>query len=414
MKFTFLIIATLFVAQLFSQSSTSSNSVFQKLDSVKHWQINANPFQFIGDANFKHVNYSYDNNNNFLGATTVYRNANFDTVGRVIYTYNLSNKITSLHSQTYSLGLWINGVKDNYTYDINNNETSKIRTQWNTTGLVWENVKMDTSIYNVNNKRITLLTKNWIGGVWVNQNKQSSSYNINNYFTIGLGYRWNVNTNSWDLKSRGTNYYDINNNVDSILSENWTSNNYVNASLEIYTYDTNNNKTSWTSQGWNQTAWQNSTQYVYTYDSSNNLITQLNKTWNITNNQWKNTGKSHSYFDSNNFITYEVGDSYKSDGITIDSRDSVVYYFHAVVGVKELKSNNKNISIYPNPSKGIFNINSSNTINSIEVYNIIGTLISKPELSLNNQIDLSSLSKGMYFLKVFDSIQYHTEKIIIE
>jgi uncharacterized repeat protein (TIGR03803 family) len=91
----------------------------------------------------------------------------------------------------------------------------------------------------------------------------------------------------------------------------------------------------------------------------------------------------------------------------------VVFKLGLLTGINELEKENL-FSIYPNPSNGIINLKSSNEIKSIEVYNNIGILISKPELKLNNQIDLSSLSKGMYFLKVSDGKQYYTEKVIID
>jgi hypothetical protein len=58
-------------------------------------------------------------------------------------------------------------------------------------------------------------------------------------------------------------------------------------------------------------------------------------------------------------------------------------------------SENKKLSVYPNPSAGIFSLSASA---NIEVYNLIGDVI----LTENNaiSIDLTAAPKGMYFVKL--------------
>ena len=76
------------------------------------------------------------------------------------------------------------------------------------------------------------------------------------------------------------------------------------------------------------------------------------------------------------------------------------------------------IELYPNPSSsGIFNLKTIgfNSTKSVKVMNISGQLLI--ELKLNgtqSQIDLSSYSKGLYFIKVTDGNYEKIEKIIFE
>lgn len=63
----------------------------------------------------------------------------------------------------------------------------------------------------------------------------------------------------------------------------------------------------------------------------------------------------------------------------------------------------KDITIYPNPSNGIFNIVSQENI-SIEVYNIIGKLVDRKQiLTGTNTINISNFESGVYLLKTTNS-----------
>lgn len=65
-------------------------------------------------------------------------------------------------------------------------------------------------------------------------------------------------------------------------------------------------------------------------------------------------------------------------------------------------------SIYPNPTKEYLNIDCS-SLESVSVYHILGKELIKDS---NNRINVSSLSKGVYFIKVSDGINSSTKKFI--
>jgi len=72
-----------------------------------------------------------------------------------------------------------------------------------------------------------------------------------------------------------------------------------------------------------------------------------------------------------------------------------------------------NLSIYPNPTKNILKINSNTTISQIEIYNELGVVVLS-NLNKNN-IDISTLDQGLYFIKVKDENDiYGIHKIIKE
>ncbi|MCP4551195.1 MAG: T9SS type A sorting domain-containing protein, partial [Bacteroidetes bacterium] len=86
------------------------------------------------------------------------------------------------------------------------------------------------------------------------------------------------------------------------------------------------------------------------------------------------------------------------------------------VGINELSQ--LGISIYPNPSSGIFTINFSKngTYAKIRVINLIGEVLSTVELDNRNtyKLDLSSLAKGVYILQIEVDQQIIDTQLIIQ
>lgn len=73
-----------------------------------------------------------------------------------------------------------------------------------------------------------------------------------------------------------------------------------------------------------------------------------------------------------------------------------------------------NFSVYPNPTKNTISIRSSVSIDKAEVFNVIGKKVISSTRFENNSIDVSKLSKGVYFLKVTSGDAIATKKIIKE
>jgi hypothetical protein len=73
----------------------------------------------------------------------------------------------------------------------------------------------------------------------------------------------------------------------------------------------------------------------------------------------------------------------------------------------------ENISIYPNPSNGIFHVNniSSNNFDA-EIFNAMGEKIYQAKNQ--NQIDLSSQSDGIYFVRIISGNKIYETKIVKE
>ena len=55
------------------------------------------------------------------------------------------------------------------------------------------------------------------------------------------------------------------------------------------------------------------------------------------------------------------------------------------------------ISVYPNPTSDVINISSTSTITDYTIYNMIGRVMSTIVNASNAVVDMSTLTKGVYF-----------------
>ncbi|MBL4706013.1 MAG: T9SS type A sorting domain-containing protein [Flavobacteriales bacterium] len=88
-----------------------------------------------------------------------------------------------------------------------------------------------------------------------------------------------------------------------------------------------------------------------------------------------------------------------------------------ITGVGIIELNSKTISIYPNPTRGIFTIDLLGAIEntSLTVYDMLGKVVVGKELiETTSQIDLSGNEKGIYFINIQTDNGTIVRKIIIQ
>lgn len=88
-------------------------------------------------------------------------------------------------------------------------------------------------------------------------------------------------------------------------------------------------------------------------------------------------------------------------------------YNFTTVSIQDLKANNS-IIIIPNPSNGIFRVETKNLqFSKIKIYNTLGEIIYESK-NQNSEIDLSSEPKGIYFVEVHTQDKTYNKKLIIQ
>jgi hypothetical protein len=114
------------------------------------------------------------------------------------------------------------------------------------------------------------------------------------------------------------------------------------------------------------------------------------------------TDNINKIYAPNFLIGYAVGDN----GVILKRRDAS--------GLKE--ANSEDIRIYPNPANHIlhleFNANQSQA--QLSIFNVSGQEIMSRQLENNRQIDISSLSSGIYFVAIRSENKQSWTKLLVE
>lgn len=108
---------------------------------------------------------------------------------------------------------------------------------------------------------------------------------------------------------------------------------------------------------------------------------------------------THTYQDNGNYLV--KAKLFSDCGYIFDSS----YVF--IVGIDNIDDFNKDLKLYPNPNNGLLNIDYKGdaTLNSVEIYNILGQKVYESVINGNNtKLNLQFLSNGMY------QILIHTDK----
>lgn len=94
------------------------------------------------------------------------------------------------------------------------------------------------------------------------------------------------------------------------------------------------------------------------------------------------------------------------------SDSSIVVYHKDVVGITTV--NNNKIDIFPNPVSSTINIVSDEKIDFIELYSVTGEIIQSVTFDNKINLDVSNISNGIYYIKVYTEDKAYMDKIIVD
>ena len=142
--------------------------------------------------------------------------------------------------------------------------------------------------------------------------------------------------------------------------------------------------------------------------SDSSVVTGMN----ITNDEGSWTTTTFSFVATTTEVVIYVR------ALGADSTSTEVFYDNislkedATASVNDVLASKFNT--FPNPANDVVQIVSSLEINKVEMYNVLGKKVTTYFNQHNNNVDISSLSKGIYVLKITSGQSTITKKIIKE
>ena len=91
--------------------------------------------------------------------------------------------------------------------------------------------------------------------------------------------------------------------------------------------------------------------------------------------------------------------------------DKIEFELIAPLSINEFDA--QNISVYPNPSDGVFNIKSNIHNLEYKLVNLQGQVLEIGSVS-QNKVDFSKNAKGIYFLELYNGANRFFKKIVIK
>lgn len=114
---------------------------------------------------------------------------------------------------------------------------------------------------------------------------------------------------------------------------------------------------------------------------------------------------------------YAGGSNVQFDGYIDEVRISNIVRTFVETGVKEIE-NDPLFSVYPNPTNGIIHFNMSKMISNglMKITNLSGQEVYCQKIGniINNTMDITSLNKGIYFIRIYNNENSWTKKIILQ
>jgi hypothetical protein len=429
----------------------------QKLLSANEDQLITELKVFDNDTTYRY-DYVYDNFGNKVLETKLYQSGNFwIRMSQTEWQFENSHCLHQIESVwnnnvlnvVYTIDYnWVNGLLTNETHNTYTGNSAqpvkKVDYQYNSTVLrskkqfdmqanAWVLSQQSDYANSPDKVTDTVTTSVYQASNIVKQYLLVSTYKTNGLVDSQLLQEKDSNNNWVNFRMINWYYKPTSTVVASERTKNWDSANLLweNSQRTDYEYNANNQLISETYQYWKVMFWEDDTRYNYQYDASSRMVKKtlvqpIYHMWrdmisvnysDFTNNKaglmeskyefWGgNTGElttSFIAFDFNNEKTIQKGKTVQIEYLPADSTQSVPNTLA-----------NHAIPVYPNPSSGIYYINTQNyNIQSWIITDMSGRILKKEtQLFSSGVIDITDLPQGIYLLKVMTTDALFTQKLI--
>jgi hypothetical protein len=343
----------------------------------------------------------YDDGNLILYYDYEWINNKWELYYKIENSYKNGN-VTLCIVYDYFENSWLYSSKEEWEYDIYENETLNMMYIWSEDWVVSYGSKTEYD-YDPNGNVTSLTAYWWMDNEWTPVYKSVYEYHEDGSgnVTMSEAYLWDPESNAWNGFEKYIYQYSLGKLTTQICyTWDWDLNNWANFGKYEYDYNSAGNMTNVTSYSWEGNSWIEESKFEYTYDldyTLNDLIYppdfyMENKKMEEKRFYWNGTNWEESYV-----VTY-----YWSEKDIID-------------GISDTKSQNSSITVYPNPTTGELRVTSGELqITSIEVFDTYGRTISTHYslLTTHYSIDLSHLPSGIYLVIINAETGIQIRKVI--
>ncbi|MEP7317156.1 MAG: T9SS type A sorting domain-containing protein [Panacibacter sp.] len=354
-----------------------------------------------------------------------WQNNKWKNASRVTNTYDGSNYLINQLTEI-SLGgsNWINGSQTLYTNNPNGSISQAIVQGWDFVFSQWKDQSRLTYTYYNNDptKILTTLNEIWDGSAWQNGTRTTNTYNPGGVVTSSLDEAWDGLT--WVNSSLESLYYQADGTtLDFIIAQNWDAENgvWVNASRSTLTYGPcvlpltllNFNAVKQNSKV--QLSWKTANEIntssfgIQRSTDARNFITVG------TINAAGTSAEQNSYNFVDDIATLKANKIYyRLQQLDKDGKGT----YSNIVSVSV--SGGVKYSILPNPARSYFTIipdGSTDLTNAtVTIVNLAGKKLLTQKLGNGGQqqINISSLPKGLYMVNIVTAGNVVTQKLVVE
>lgn len=377
-------------------------------------------------TNQSRITYTYTSFGKQATALSEYwLNNKWKNASRVTNTYDAGNYLINQLSEI-SLGgsNWINGSQTLYTNNSDGSVNQAVTQGWNFVG-PWKDQSRITYTYYNNDpaKILTSLNEIWDGSTWQNGSQTINTYNVNGIETTSLSQNWDGLV--WVNSSLETSYYQVDGTtLESIISQNWDNDNsvWVNATRNTITYGpctlplTLLNFNAVKQNGKVQLSWKTANEINTQNFSIQRSTTASNFTTIGKVNAAGGSAVQNSYSFSDDIATLKANKIYYR--LQQQDKDGKSTYSNIVA--VSVSSGGVQYSILPNPARSYFTVitdGSADLTNAtVSIINLSGKKVLTQKLGNDGQqqINISSLPKGLYMVNVVTNTGVQTQKLVVE
>ena len=292
---------------------------------------------------------------------------------RIQYEHGFAGEVIEMLGQEWDGSDWVDVVMADFSYE--DDLLSEVIYQVNL-GSGWENFMKE--VYSYNGDESTVLYWEWNGTTWSSSELYTYTYGNG---TIELVIQY-MQGGAWQYDERQLLTLNFDEKVEEIIVQQWNGTSWDNFERTTYNYE-DDVFTSKDIEVWTGSDWGSQYHFTYDYDGDGNAI----------------LGEC-SYFDGENWGP-ENNDIEMAYGYSASSNE--YYGWRVEVEYVNLTGLNESsqavcLTLFPVPAESEITIQAEG-FQKAEIYSLTGQMLME---SQHNKIDVSTLSSGLYVIKVFD------------